>query len=283
MLPKISVIMPTFNQGDFIERAILSVLSQNYPNLEFIIIDNLSSDQTESIINKYKDNIDLYIREPDSGQSNAINKGFKLATGDFFTWLNSDDILLPNSLRNFSISVNSNPEVKWFMGNLIWIDIDDNILKCRKGENYSYLLAKNFKIFSYGPSSFLHKDLFKKYGYLREDMHYMMDTEFWLRLLSNNQKIYRLKEYIWGFRIHQDAKMSGHNFKDSVFNDENHPSRLQKNLEFKLINDLYYSKISTSIFVYFYFYFHRLFSFRYIASFIDGYIYKGKNIYHLFK
>ena len=98
MLPKISIVTPSFNQGQFIEETILSVLEQNYPNLEYIIIDGESTDNSLNIIKSYSQNLAYWVSEPDTGQTHAINKGFSKASGEIFMWLNSDDILLNGSL-----------------------------------------------------------------------------------------------------------------------------------------------------------------------------------------
>src|SRR5688500_3818909 len=98
MLPKISIITPTYNQGHFIEQTIQSVIEQDYPNLEYIIIDGGSTDDTLSVIKKYEKYISYWISEKDKGQSEAINKGFKKATGDVVNWLNSDDYYEPGVL-----------------------------------------------------------------------------------------------------------------------------------------------------------------------------------------
>ena len=275
--------MPTYNQDKYIERAILSVINQNYPNKEFIIVDNLSTDETKDIIEKYSSKIDIYIREKDTGQSNAINKGFKIATGEFLTWLNSDDILLPDTLLKMAHLHLSNNQLEWITGNIIWITKNDKILKCRKGEDFNNYLANRLLALAYGPSTFIHKNLIIKYGLLREDMHYMMDTEMWMRLLINHVKFVRLDNYCWGFRIHEDAKMSGHNFKKSELSQKDHPSHKQKEKEKKILAELYYSKFPSNIFIKFYFYFTKFTSIKYIKGFFDQFLMKGKNIYKIYE
>lgn len=108
-LPRISIITPSYNQGQYIEETICSVLSQNYPNLEYIIIDGGSTDQSVEIIKKYQSQITYWVSEPDKGQADAINKGLARITGDWFNWLNSDDILMPNALHNLARMIQANP------------------------------------------------------------------------------------------------------------------------------------------------------------------------------
>ena len=99
MLPRISIVTPCFNSEDYIEETICSVLSQDYPNLQYIVIDGGSTDGTLSILNKYSSYIDIIISEPDNGQSHAISKGLQLCDGYVFNWLNSDDTYTPNALK----------------------------------------------------------------------------------------------------------------------------------------------------------------------------------------
>jgi glycosyltransferase involved in cell wall biosynthesis len=124
--PKITIITPSFNQGKYIERTIQSVLSQDYPNLEYIIIDGGSTDQTVDIIKKYERHLKYWVSEKDNGQSHAINKGLKYATGDIINWLNSDDYLEPQALNVIAESFNSDIDIFCGYANLIY---DKNIIK----------------------------------------------------------------------------------------------------------------------------------------------------------
>lgn len=112
-LPKISIVTASFNQGAFLERTILSVLSQNYPNLEYIIIDGGSTDNSVEIIKKYESSLAYWCSEPDEGQYNAINKGFKKASGEIMAFLNADDVYLPWTLATVASLFNSLPQLEW--------------------------------------------------------------------------------------------------------------------------------------------------------------------------
>ena len=114
--PKISVVTPSYNQGQFIEQTIRSVLLQGYPNLEFIIIDGGSDDNTLEIIRKYENWLTYWVSEPDRGQSHAINKGIRRATGEILLWLNSDDLVLPDAFNTVVSKFVENPEVRLIIG-----------------------------------------------------------------------------------------------------------------------------------------------------------------------
>jgi glycosyltransferase involved in cell wall biosynthesis len=112
-LPKISIVTPSFNQGEFLEATIRSVLSQNYPNLEYIIIDGGSTDGSVEIIKKYEKSIHYWISEPDQGQYDAINRGFSRATGEILAWLNSDDMYFPWAFRTVSNIMSEHHDIEW--------------------------------------------------------------------------------------------------------------------------------------------------------------------------
>lgn len=117
-IPRITIITPSYNQGAYIEDTILSVLNQDYPNLEYIIIDGGSNDQTIDIIKKYSDRISYWVSEKDRGQSHAINKGFERATGEIINWINSDDQLMPDTLHKLAAAFTADPELMMLHGRI---------------------------------------------------------------------------------------------------------------------------------------------------------------------
>ena len=126
--PKISIVTPSYNQAEFLERTILSVLNQNYPNLEYIIIDGGSTDSSAEIIKKYERYLTYWVSEPDDGQADAINKGFAKATGDILAWLNSDDLYLPGALLKVKESF-QNAGIAFLYGHSILVDKEDRVIR----------------------------------------------------------------------------------------------------------------------------------------------------------
>ncbi|QIP16689.1 glycosyltransferase [Spirosoma aureum] len=184
-LPKVSIITPSYNQGRFIEATIQSVLNQTYPNIEYIIIDGGSTDQTMSVVERYRSQIDIVIHEKDRGQSDAINKGFKLATGELVGWLNSDDILYPECVAEIVRLYEQHPD-----GSIYYIPLQNGIdaagrvhnLAHREIPDKQYLLNEDYSIIQ--PSSFYNRNSVIKAGYVDDRIHYCMDLDLWLRLLD---------------------------------------------------------------------------------------------------
>ena len=129
--PKISIVTPSYNQAQFLERTILSVLNQNYPNLEYIIIDGSSTDESIDIIKRYEKYLNYWVSEKDRGQSHALNKGFYKARGDICGWLNADDLFLPDVFVKVIFAFKLSPNKKIVFGDYLNIDKNDNILELK--------------------------------------------------------------------------------------------------------------------------------------------------------
>jgi glycosyltransferase involved in cell wall biosynthesis len=212
---KISIVMPSYNQVEYVERSIQSILRQNYKNKELIFMDGGSTDLTMQIVERYRSDISVIVSEPDKGQSDALNKGFKQATGDIFTWLSTDDILLPDALQNVSDHFNRNKHCQFLLGNVIWIDRFDNLIKCWKGQrrvSIAQLLEGSLP--SGGPSAFFTRAIFEAVGGVNVSLHYAMDTELWWKFINMGADLQRLPDYVWALRLHPDAKVSGQAFAD---------------------------------------------------------------------
>lgn len=208
--PKISIITPSYNQGNFIEQTINSVLKQDYPNLEFIIIDGGSTDQTIKILQKYNDKI-IWLSEKDQGQTDAINKGCKMATGEIIAFINSDDTYINNSLFKVAEYFSNNPKKKWLYGKCRIINEKNietrkfitwykNILM--KKYSYTKLLCVNFIC---QPTVFWRKEIFSNSGFFDTTQQYAMDYDFWLRIGQKYPAGF-INDRLANFRFHHNSK-----------------------------------------------------------------------------
>ncbi|MDR3218116.1 MAG: glycosyltransferase [Dysgonamonadaceae bacterium] len=204
---KVSIVTPSFNQGQFIEKTILSVLNQSYKNIEYILIDGVSTDNTMEIVNKYRDKIDIIISEKDKGQSDAITKGFELCTGELAGWINSDDLLYPDCVEKIVGVYNDHPDGSIFYpSTLDFIDKDGKPIFKRtlKISNKNFLLNNDFSIIQQG--SFYKTEYLKKVGYVDENIYYCMDLDLWLRLLDHGPIYYYENIPLSAFRIWEATK-----------------------------------------------------------------------------
>lgn len=208
----LSIVIPSFNQGQFIERCLRSILSQQSDDLEILVIDGDSSDQTVSIIEQYADRLDYWVSEPDRGQSQAFNKGFQRAKGRYLTWVNSDDLLLPGAVDAFRQYVAQRSYPDWIAANSMWIDVDERVISCTYNAGWSELASRYGCLSVTGPSSFFSRKLLETVGWLKEDYHYSMDTELWYRFTKNGIKYEVLNHFVWALRLHAEAKVSGKDF-----------------------------------------------------------------------
>lgn len=207
--PFLSIIIANYNYGDKLEAAINSILSQDDNDYEIIIVDGASTDNSIDIIKKYEKYIVKWISEPDNGQSNAFNKGFKMATGDFYTWLNADDILLPGTIREVKKVLTANPWADWATGNFLrFKDTDKTIMEAKWGPNFLplWLQGPGRVNVIFGPTTFWRAAIYEKLGPIDETLNYTMDVEYWARISMSGYKQVRVKHYCWGFRMHDKSK-----------------------------------------------------------------------------
>lgn len=207
MLPKISIITPSYNQGQYIEETICSVLDQGYPNLEYIVMDGGSKDNTVDIIKKYEKHISYWVSEKDKGQSDALNKGYKHATGDVINWLNSDDYYDPGALKTVG-EIFTNPKVNVYCGTSRIFGNKGEYLS-NGTDIYEGNLAKTAGWARIDqPETFFRKSCIDKIGFLDEQFHYIMDKELWIRYLLQYGlgNVVKDKTRIANFRIHDTSK-----------------------------------------------------------------------------
>lgn len=211
-LPKISIVTPSYNQAKYIKATIDSVLSQNYPNLEYFVMDGGSTDGTVEILKSYGNKIS-WESVKDKGQTDAINKGLKKCSGDIMAYLNSDDVYMPGALMAVG-EYYSNTNADWITGDCIVID--ENGKPSRGGwivRTYKRLLmwfySRNTLMIADSmlpqPSTFWSKKAWEKVGEFNDEYHYVMDYDYWLRL-SKYYRPHDLKIVLSGFRAQPDSK-----------------------------------------------------------------------------
>ena len=184
--PRVSIFTPSYNQGRFLEETIRSVLLQNYPDLEYFVIDGGSTDESVDVIRKYEPWITYWISEKDRGQSHAINKGFAKATGALFTWINSDDFLAPNGIARLVMLAQQQPEASAWVGACSLVDESGRMKSTalpRLADRAGYA-DWWYGGWFYQPASMFSGVLFRQVGGLNERLHFVMDVDLWLRLTT---------------------------------------------------------------------------------------------------
>ncbi len=207
--PKISIVTPVYNQSEYIEATILSVINQNYPNLEYIIIDGGSSDGTLDILKKYDIDITSWISEPDHGMYDAINKGFSKTSGEIMAWINSDDIMLPNSLFNMARLFNDLEHVNWIQGLNSFIDLEGKVINTKSPKRFSFItfLKGDFKWIQQ-ESTFWRRSLWIQGGSKVNDaLKLAGDFELWFRFFQS-AKLYNVNIPIGAWRK-REGQLSG--------------------------------------------------------------------------
>ncbi len=211
MQPSITVIMPSYNQAAFIEESIQSVLHQAYPALELLVIDGGSTDGTLEILRKIQDTRFKWVSERDKGQADAINKGFRKASGNILTWLNADDLYLPETLTKVGKFFSEHPKTMWLIGHATIVNREGKEIrkwvsayKSRRLRHYSYsaLLSENF-IPQMGV--FFRQEAIREVGGVDENLKYAMDYDLWLRLGKRFEPGF-IHENIAKFRMYATTK-----------------------------------------------------------------------------
>jgi glycosyltransferase involved in cell wall biosynthesis len=208
-LPLVSLITPSLNQGRFLEETILSILNQDYPNIQYIIMDGGSTDNTLQIIHQYSNSLDYWESCPDRGQAHAINKGLKRASGVYLGWVNADDILLPKTISDTINHFIKYPEIDVMYGRLERISNEGltiptpTLPKDRLVFNKQLVLGE---CIVNQPGSLWRRAIMEEVGLLNEDLKYSLDYEYWIRLALGGARFMRLPKIVAKFRISDFSK-----------------------------------------------------------------------------
>jgi glycosyltransferase involved in cell wall biosynthesis len=205
--PRFSVVIPTLNQAETIEDTLLSLIHQNYPNLEIIVADGGSSDATASVLNRYREHLNALLPGPDTGQSNAINKGFARASGEIFFWLNSDDYLLPDTLWRVAACFQADADLEFAVGAGDVISLDHHFLRHIPPLPMDEATMLNWKNDQWVMQQccFWKNTLWQSVGGVDEQLHLLMDYDLWFRF-SRRTKAAMINEKLAVMRYYPDAK-----------------------------------------------------------------------------
>lgn len=207
-LPKISIVTPVFNGVNFLEETILSVLNQNYANLEYIIIDGGSTDGSIDIIKKYEHQLTYWISENDRGMYDAIQKGFSQSTGEIMGWINSDDLYSPYCLSIISNLLENNSQICWLTGLNVTYDEKSRIIGAHSPRKITRLDMLSFDYsWIQQESTFWRRSLWEKAGAKLSNYTLAGDFELWLRF-SRYQPLYYINTYLGGFRSRSHGQLS---------------------------------------------------------------------------
>lgn len=180
--PKISVVVPSFNQVAFIDQTLRSIIDQNYPNLELIVIDGGSTDGSVDVIRKYESHIIYWVSAPDGGQTRGLIKGFEKATGDIMCWLNSDDLFDADTLHDVADFMERNPNADAVYGDALWIDESGRALRVQREIPFNRFLWMYTYNYIPGMSMFWRRQIYEQVGGLNPEFDLAMDADLWIRI-----------------------------------------------------------------------------------------------------
>lgn len=206
--PKVSIVTPSYMQGLFLEETIRSVLLQGYPNLEFILMDGGSTDESLDIIKKYEPWLAFWASEKDKSQAHAINKGLSRCTGEFFAYLNSDDVFCLGAIQRMAREFATHPEVSWISGSVIFCRSLDDILEIKPPTAFTLAesIGRRPKVGINQPSTFWRRCLFDKTGPFDENLHHILDSELIARSMMAGFRCHFIEDPIAYYRLHASSK-----------------------------------------------------------------------------
>jgi glycosyltransferase involved in cell wall biosynthesis len=203
--PLVSIVTPSFNQGAFIAETVESVLSQDYSAVEYLVMDGGSTDGTLDVLRRFGDRV-KWVSEPDRGQTDAINKGWRQATGDIIAWLNADDLYLPGALAQVAGFFQAHAGIDAVYGDCDYVDAGGRTLEPYPTRPYDYVtLVRAARNFIPQPATFLRRRVLDSVGYPDESLHYVMDFDYWLRVGLRHAVAY-LPARLAATRLHAGAK-----------------------------------------------------------------------------
>lgn len=187
--PRVSIITPSYQQAAFVEKTIQSVLNQDYPNLEYIVVDGGSTDGSVEIIQKYADRLAWWVSARDHGQAEAINKGFARAKGEIIAWINSDDLYTPGAVAQAVEALRQNPQAGFAFGNVRVVDADERVLNELHYGNWGLRELMSFHIIGQ-PAVFMRRSALPADGFLDPTYHFLLDHQLWLRIALHSPIVY---------------------------------------------------------------------------------------------
>jgi glycosyltransferase involved in cell wall biosynthesis len=202
--PLVSIVTPSYNQAQFLEQTMLSVLNQDYPNIEYLVVDGASSDGSPEIIRKHADRLAWWVSEKDHGQGEAINKGFARARGEYVAWLNSDDVYQPGAISVAVQALQAHPLTAFVFSDVLAIDGDNKVLNLMRYGNWDLDDLMSFHIIGQ-PGVFMRRAVLEQAGYLDPEYHYVLDGHLWLRM-AQLAPIYYIPQTLAAGRFHALAK-----------------------------------------------------------------------------
>jgi len=208
--PLVTVVTPSYNQAEFLEDTLVSVLEQSGPPVEHVVVDGGSTDGSVDLLEAYEDRYDLrWVSESDEGQSDAVNKGIEMATGEWLCWINSDDYLLPGAIESFADARAAHPESDFIYGDFVFVDADGNEIGKKYNTKPSKFVHKYWYQFTGNHSSFFKREVMDALGGVDEDYDYAMDTDLFWRLLETDFTLTHVPVFFGARRLHEAAKTTG--------------------------------------------------------------------------